>query len=282
MTELRDVLSERDLRFLALLDRQAGGTPPRPGGRATILDLDRVADILDGGEPAIVYQPIVNMRTGSVEGYEALARFGVEPQRTPDVWFNCAQQVGLGTELEVKAVRSALASLPQLPASTFLSVNVSAATLVSPALHNVLAGVPGDRVVIEVTEHEFVEDYEAINDTVYGLRARGFRLAVDDAGSGCAGLGHIVSLAPDVIKLDGTITGDIERDAHAQEMVSAVVVLARYWGSTVVAEGIENTAQLDTLRRIGVDRGQGYLLGRPAPLPDAVSACSAPRPDAHG
>ena len=208
-------------------------------------------------------------------GFEALARFDVRPARKPEAWFACAKQVGLGLELELKAVRAALDDRSRLPATAFLSVNVSASTLLSRELQALLGPLHGDHIVIEVTEHEFVEDYEAINETVRGLRSRGFRLAVDDAGSGCAGLAHILSLAPDVIKLDGSIVRDIDRSAYAREMVAAVVVLARYWSSTVVAECIETPAQLDTLLGIGVDRGQGFLLGRPQPPEGAGSPVPA-------
>lgn len=263
MGELREVLSDRDVRFLRLLDGLVSRFPRRRRRRVTLFDLERVAALLDGDQLRMVYQPIVDLQGGTVHGFEALARFDVQPARTPEAWFACAKQVGLGLELELKALRAALDGRSRLPATAFLSVNVSASTLLSPELQAILARLHGEGIVIEVTEHEFVEDYEAINETVRGLRSRGFRLAVDDAGSGCAGLAHILSLAPDVIKLDGGIVRDIDRSVYAREMVAAVVVLARYWSSTVVAECIETQAQLDTLLRIGVDRGQGFLLGRP-------------------
>ncbi|MBV8979655.1 MAG: EAL domain-containing protein, partial [Acidimicrobiia bacterium] len=91
---------------------------------------------------------------------------------------------------------------------------------------------------------------------------------------GFAGLAHLIRLAPDVIKLDATITRGINRNVYAREMVASIVSLARFWKSHVVAEGIETEAELATLRRVGVDRGQGYLLGRPMPLADAIAACA--------
>jgi EAL domain-containing protein (putative c-di-GMP-specific phosphodiesterase class I) len=276
LNELREALGERDVRLLKLLDRLVMRQRRSARAPASDAQLEQVTRLVDGDEPDIVFQRIDHLGWGWVQGFEALARFRSEPEQPPDAWFACAHQAGVGVELEVKAARAALAALPSLPRHTFLSVNVSASTLVSDAFAKLVAPVPGPRVVIEVTEHEFVEDYEAIADTCGELRSRGFRVAVDDAGSGCAGLAHIVSLAPDVIKLDATITRDIDRNVYAREMVASVVSLARFWKSHVVAEGIETEAELATLRRIGVDRGQGYLLGRPRSLAESLVACREP------
>jgi EAL domain-containing protein (putative c-di-GMP-specific phosphodiesterase class I) len=275
LSELREALGDRDVRHLRLLDGLVVREHPAASKPATDADLEQVTRLLDGDEPDIVFQRIDHLGWGWVQGFEALARFRSEPRRPPDVWFARAHQAGIGVELELKAAEAALAALPSLPPRTFLSVNVSATTLVSEAFAKVVASTPGDRVVIEVTEHEFVEDYEAIADTCGQLRTRGFRVAVDDAGSGYAGLAHIVSLAPDVIKLDAAITRDIDTNVYAREMVASVVSLARFWKSHVVAEGIETEDELATLRRIGVDRGQGYLLGRPRSLADVLATCGA-------
>jgi EAL domain-containing protein (putative c-di-GMP-specific phosphodiesterase class I) len=271
--ELREALGERDLRLLRLLDRLVT-REPRPAAKpASDTEVEQVKRMLDGDEPEMVFQRIDHLAWGWVQGFEALARFRSDPQRPPDAWFACAHQAGVGVELELKAAEAALAALPSLPERTFLGVNVSASTLVSDAFAHLVASVPGDRVVIELTEHEFVEDYAAIADSCGALRTRGFRFAVDDAGAGYAGLAHIVSLAPDIIKLDATITRGINANTYAREMVSSLVSLARFWKAHVVAEGIETEGELATLRRIGVDRGQGYLLGRPRSLADAVAAC---------
>ena len=272
MTELTDVLTHRDVGFLRILDGLAAQTFAAQKPRATLFDLEIVAHLIDGDQPSMVHQPIVDLSTGAVRGYEALARFELEPRCSPDLWFARAHQVGLGLELELKAVRAGLEALSALPSEQFVTVNVSARTLCSPELRQLLAGVPGARVVVEVTEHELVEDYEAVNDAVGALRAHGFRLAVDDAGTGCAGLGHILKLTPDVIKLDKLITTGVDVSPGRRAIAAAVVALARHWGSIVVAEGIEKAAELEVLREIGVTRGQGYFLGRPAPIQSWLGA----------
>ena len=266
LTDLTDVLTRRDVGFLRLLDGLAARTFAAQRPRSTLFDLEVMAHVIDGDQPSMVHQPIVDLTTGEVRGYEARARFDLEPRCSPDVWFARARRVGLGLELELKAVQAGLEALSALPRELFVTVNVSARTLCSPQLRHLLAGVPGARVVVEVTEHELVEDYEAVNDAVGALRAHGFRLAVDDAGTGCAGLGHILKLTPDVIKLDKLITSGIDVSPRRRAIAAAVVALARHWGSIVVAEGIETAAELEVLRAIGVGRGQGYFLGRPAPI----------------
>ena len=125
--------------------------------------------------------------------------------------------------------------------------------------------------MVEVTEHAPVADYDALADALRGVRKRGVRLAVDDAGSGFASLRHILRLSPDIIKLDRALTSDIDRDEAREALAAALIVFADRIGSTVVAEGIEREPELLTLRSLGVPYGQGYYLARPEPLPVAPS-----------
>jgi EAL domain-containing protein (putative c-di-GMP-specific phosphodiesterase class I) len=125
-------------------------------------------------------------------------------------------------------------------------------------------GSPGDRVVLELTEHELVEDYDRLNAAVDRFRRLGFRLAVD---AWCAGFGHILKVSPDVIKLDRTITQSIDVHHAHQDMAASLVALARGVGASVVAEGVETEAEADALLAVGVDNGQGYLFGHPAKQP---------------
>lgn len=271
--ELGSALGERDVRLLQLLDKlviRERRSGPEP---ASDTDLRTVRAMLDGDEPDIVFQRIDNLAWGWAQGFEALARFRSEPRRPPDAWFACAHQAGVGQDLELKVAEAAIAAVPLLPERTSLTINMSASTLVSDAFGELMTSAPVHRVVVDVAEHEFVENYEAIAYTCGDLRAKGMSIAVDDAGSGFAGLAHLIRLAPDVIKLDTTITRGINRNVYAREMVASIVSLARFWKSHVVAEGIETEAELATLRRVGVDRGQGFLLGRPMPLADAIAAC---------
>jgi EAL domain-containing protein (putative c-di-GMP-specific phosphodiesterase class I) len=215
----------------------------------------------------IVYQPILDLGTGQVLGAEALSRFGTEPQRNPAQWFIEAAEVGLGIQLELAAVRRAAEGMALLPPDAFLSVNASAETIRSPALLNALEGLPTSRVVIELTEHERIEDYTQLVEPVARLRERGVRLAVDDAGAGFASLQHILQLKPDIIKLDRVFIEGLADDPVRRALTTALVTFAHDIGATLVAEGVATAGELEALRAIGVRHGQGRFLGEPAGLP---------------
>lgn len=212
----------------------------------------------------IFLQPIRTLESGVTAGVEALARFERPPRRSPDRWFAEASEVGLRTQLELVAARKALAILAELPAGLFLSVNVSPRTVAAASFRRLLDAVAGDRVVLEVTEHAPIEDYERLNTVLARIRADGVRLAIDDAGAGFASLRHILLLEPDFIKLDGTLIAGIEQDLSKQALATGLISFAGKIGATIVAEGIERAEELAELRALGVDYGQGYYLGRPA------------------
>ena len=237
----------------------------------------RVRSVLGGPGLTMVVQPVFDLRTGELVGAEALARFVVEPWRTPDVWFVEAGLVGLGEELELAAVRTALRELPNIPGNAWLSVNVSPATVASPRFLDALADVPAERVVIEMTEHAPVGDYDTLAAPLSAVRRTGARLAIDDAGAGFASLRHVLRLKPDFIKLDITLSYDISRDPSRRALGRALISFAEEIGATVVAEGIESQQDLDTLHALGVTIGQGFHLARPRPLPlgDVVAAARA-------
>ncbi len=213
-----------------------------------------------------VYQPIFNLATMRPAGVEGLSRFTAMPYRSPDLWFADAFAAGRGIDLELAAIEVALRPLSRLPPSIYLSVNASARTIVSGRLESALADMPLDRIVLELTEHEVVADYDALLGALGPLRRGGIRIAVDDAGAGFASLQHILRLGPDRIKLDMSLTRDIDSDPARRALASAMVTFARETGAYLIAEGIETRAELEVLMAIGVDKGQGYLLGRPASL----------------
>jgi EAL domain-containing protein (putative c-di-GMP-specific phosphodiesterase class I) len=230
----------------------------------------RIEAVLRGPDLGVVFQPIVELRGGTMIGAEALARFAHEPTRTPDQWFAEAAEVGLGIQLELAAIQAALVELEHLSSATYLSLNASPATVASDDLVEVLAATPGERLVIEVTEHAPVADYDTLNAKLEVLRARGVRLAVDDAGAGFASLRHILRLAPDIIKLDITLTRGIDADPVKRALASSLVTFAPEIGASITAEGVETVEELGALRELGVDSAQGYYLARPGPLPVAV------------
>ncbi|MEX1177120.1 MAG: EAL domain-containing response regulator [Nitriliruptor sp.] len=167
----------------------------------------RIQAVLASNRLTSVYQPIADLRTGEVRGAEALSRFPDPPLRSPDLWFGEANEAGLGAELELAAVARALTGLDALSPSCWLSVNVSPDTAARPELLMLLDQHPAERVVIELTEHAPITDYGPLQGALDRLRDRGVRIAIDDTGAGYAGLRHLVSLRPDVIKLDIGLTG---------------------------------------------------------------------------
>ena len=207
-------------------------------------------------------QPIVDLRSGRVVGVESLARFS--DHRPPDAHFAEADVKGRRVALELRAVRAGLARIGELPRDAYLTVNVSPDTAVSSRLARILADAPAERVVLELTEHAPVGDYSELAAALGGLRERGLRIAVDDAGAGFASMRHVLALRPEVIKLDVSIIRGIDADPQRREFVRALVQFARATRCTLVAEGIETRVELAQVRALGVSCGQGFWLGRPA------------------
>ncbi|MEO6204791.1 MAG: EAL domain-containing protein, partial [Mycobacteriales bacterium] len=194
-------------------------------------------------------------------GHEALSRFG---GRIPtDRWFKAASRYGLSGALERITLSKALTLLDVLPAEEFLAVNISPAALADEVVIALLSGADLSRVVVEITEHEAVSDYDFARRTLGALRSRRARIAVDDTGAGFASLRHVLMLQPELIKLDTSLTRGIERDEKQQALVRAVTVFAAQVGADVLAEGIEEQSQLDAVLAIGVRYGQGWHLGVP-------------------
>ena len=230
---------------------------------------DRINRVMEGKGRSMVYQPIVELDGHRVIGMEALARFsdGGAPWPIPQ-WFAEADAVGMGTELELACNRAALADLAVIPADRYVSINASYRTAESDGLLELLDAVDASRVVIEITEHEAVEEYDRLTQALQRVRERGARVAIDDAGAGFASLRHILLIDPEIIKLDVSLTSGIDSDARRRALATALITFAEEMDIAVVAEGIENDLEHAALRALGVRFGQGYFLGRPEPLSD--------------
>jgi EAL domain-containing protein (putative c-di-GMP-specific phosphodiesterase class I)/DNA-binding NarL/FixJ family response regulator len=227
---------------------------------------DRIRRALDDDVLHTVFQPICTL-AGSTIGAEALTRFRGPPSRGPLRWFAEADEVGLLRELELAAVRTALAALPELPEHVFLSVNISPATVATPGFLRLIAGSDGARVVVEITEHARINDYDRLREALDGIREVGARVAIDDAGAGFASLRHILRLEPEFIKLDRTLIDGIESDRSRQALAAGLISFAEKIDATIVAEGIERPGEVEALAELGVLYGQGYFFARPGPLP---------------
>nr|WP_269326525.1 EAL domain-containing protein [Kineosporia mesophila] len=225
--------------------------------------LDRMDRLMANGGPGVVFQAVHSLDGLDTVGVEALSRFPIGSGR-PDEWFTSATRAGVGLELELAAVRNALTILPALRG--FLGINVSPRTLVSPAFGRLVTSLPLKSIVIEVTEHEAVDDYDALNEVLRPWRERGMRIAVDDAGAGFASMRHVLTLVPDFIKLDISLVRGVDTDPAKRALAGALAAFAQKIGSSVIAEGIETAAELSVLRGLKVEFGQGYHLSLPGPL----------------
>jgi EAL domain-containing protein (putative c-di-GMP-specific phosphodiesterase class I)/response regulator of citrate/malate metabolism len=246
------------------LEREEGASAAQRAAAA------RIDAALAPGAIELVFQAIFGLSDREIVGHEALARFVPPPRRGPDEWFAEALEIGRSIELELAALRAASAAVrvagDGIAAGAFVSLNASPATILSDGFVDALACVPSDRLVVEVTEHAPISDYVAFARALAGLRARGARLAVDDVGAGYASLRHIVDLGADIIKIDLSLTRGIDADPSRRAVTAALVSFAAETGASVVAEGIETEAELETMRELGVGYGQGYLLARPVAL----------------
>lgn len=263
----REALSDVEARVASALVRIIG----EELAAQALIDAERrrtertVRRLLDGGHVPMAVQPIVDLTGGGLRGVEALARFR-DRRRSPQQHFSDAAAVGLSVELELLALTSALPALEVLPAAAYLSVNVSPTTLSHPSLAERLRGVDLSRLVLEVTEHAEVADYDALAGALEPLRNRGLRIAVDDAGAGFASMRHVLKLSPDIIKLDVSLIRDIDTDRMQRALSYSLSAFAAAIDAQLVAEGVETSAERGALSFLGIQSAQGYFLGRPVPL----------------
>jgi EAL domain-containing protein (putative c-di-GMP-specific phosphodiesterase class I) len=230
----------------------------------------RITGVIDTNQFSIVYQPIWEMRSRRAIGFECLARFHALPSRPPNEWFDDAAEVGMGTALEMAAIRAALGVVSSIPVHLHLAINASVETIMSREFLNVMNEIAPGRVVLEITEHTDVEDYDDLLKGLQPLRQRGLKLAVDDAGAGYSSLRHILNLQPDFIKLDMALIRHIDLDPARRALAAALIAFARDTNSAIIAEGVETASEFATLQSLGVDQAQGYFLGRPLPLKSAL------------
>ena len=225
---------------------------------------ERIATIVSTAAFNPVFQPIQDLASGRTVGYEALTRFA--DRTRPDRRFADAAAVGVGLELEAACLVAAVGAGRRLGDDCWLSLNVSPDLVLEiDRLARILRS-PTVPILLEITEHAPIDDYVAFRAAITSL-GPSVRCAVDDAGAGFASFRHILELKPDFVKLDIALVRAIERDPARQALVAGMVYFGVQTGCQLIGEGIETTAERDTLRSLGVNLGQGYLLGRPEPAP---------------
>ena len=207
-----------------------------------------------------VFQPIVDLDSLAVVGYEALTRF--DTGQPPDECFADAWSVGLGPVFEFATLEAAVTASHGLPSGVWLNLNITPRLLAEAGRLRDLLRPAGRPVVLEITEHEIIKDYEAVSEAIRSLGAD-IRVAVDDAGSGVANFGHIIDMRPDFVKLDVGLVRHVNGHLGRQAMVVGMRHFSHAAGCRLVAEGIETHEEADTLKVLGVEFGQGYLFARP-------------------
>jgi diguanylate cyclase (GGDEF)-like protein len=287
-----------DARSAGALLQLAGGSlewaKASGGGRTRLYDPEHVFVVTDEQREEFartiaerdvvrpVFQPIVSLTSGEPLGFEALARFASKSGMPPSWWFSQAHRFGLGSPLEANTLRLALAA-PGRPEGTYLSINLSPSALASQEVQEQLpADLSG--LVIEITEEERVRDVDALQSDLESLRARGARIAVDDAGEGYAGLQQVMRMRADMIKLDRALVADVHNDAAKIALIGALVQFAGSTGASICAEGVETLDELRVLIQLGVGSGQGWALARPGDPwprvnPEAARTCRELRKD---
>ncbi len=209
-----------------------------------------------------LFQPIVDLESRETVGFEALTRF--DSGQRPDLCFADAWSVGLGAELEIATLEAAVAAATGLLPGAWLDLNVSPRLLADVERLRSVLWASNRPLVLEVTEHEPIEDYEKVRDAISSL-GHDIRLAVDDAGSGVANFGHIIDLRPDFVKLDISLVRRVNAHLGRQALVVGMRHFSRTAGCRLIAEGIETPEEARTLTALGVEFGQGYLFGYPQP-----------------
>jgi len=267
-----------------------------------------ISAVIDANWLTPVYQPIVDLASGNVVGYEGLVRVPRESTFAhTGALFDAAEVAGRVTDLDRAALEVVLRGAVNVSENLDLNLNVSPRTLESPEFNATVLlailkrhNVAPERVVVELTEREAVQNPDRLRAVIQSFQRAGIRLAADDVGAGNAGLRLLSQFKFDVVKIDLSLVQGARQD-QTMTVLTSLVQLANRWNAVTIAEGVETPTQLRTIRQLGITAGQGYLLGRPgterdiawvdlealeareddapaAPLPDLASlAASSPR-----
>jgi EAL domain-containing protein (putative c-di-GMP-specific phosphodiesterase class I) len=245
--------------------REAAAASKSLEAREVAVKLSDLRDTLRGRSIYIDYHPIVSADTGKVFGYEALARGIMRSMRSPEVMFDIASQSDLIWELSRLCRAKAVEGMKDhLSEGELLFMNVDPHDFTDPAFTEAELEVPDpSRVVIEITERTAIKDYPKFRERLKAFRDMGYRFAVDDAGSGYAGLGSIANLEPDFIKLDISLINCIDANFIKQNLVETMVKFADDQGAMVIAEGVERAEEFEVVKQLGVHLIQGFFLHKP-------------------
>ena len=237
---------------------------------------------IENGEFVPHFQPLVDLRTRRLQGFELLARWN-HPQQgwiPPDEFIPLAEQDGWIHQLFAELLRKGLSAVAALPGAPMLSVNLSSLQLHDLSLPRQIqaeaekAVFSLDRLIVEITESALTEDLDSARTIVHALKEMGCKLALDDFGTGYSSLLHLQSMPFDELKVDRSFVGSMTQQRDSRKIVAAVVGLGQSLGLNTVAEGIETQEQAEMLLWLGCELGQGWLYGRPVPAAQLAAVVS--------
>lgn len=244
--------------------------------RKTLVRTQRHAflSVLLAGRVSSVYEPIVDVATKTVYGYEALARGPVGTElHSPAVLFEAAEQHCLVFELDCLCRQSGLDGAIGLPEGTHLFLNVRPTAIHDPHFRPDVvtrtlerSGLSPRSVVFEISEKESIANFSAFREIRDEYKSLGFRFALDDTGAGYASLQAVIELAPDFVKVDRSFVAGVDTDRAKQALVRALQSVADSIGAQIVGEGLDTLEELEMLGKLNIPFGQGWLFGKPTPL----------------
>lgn len=232
--------------------------------------IEEVKRIIQKELVEMVFQPIIYLNTRQLIGYEVLTRPSQEsPLKNPEKLFQCALRYGMLFDLERVCRKKALAKMGGLVEKKLFFFNNNPYLIESEKFKQILAlYTKPEQIVLEVTERAEIKDFPRFCQTVTSLKKKGFKIAIDDVGSGYSSLDAVAEMEPDFVKIDISLVRDINLKPKKQNLVKAIMLLCPQGQTVSIAEGIETEDELNTLVDLGVEAGQGYFLGRPAPEPN--------------
>lgn len=242
--------------------------------RSLNFQIQKLKKIIEEKRIYIVFQPIVNLITGECLGYEALAR-GPKgtPLEAPELLFSLAAKAGFVFQLE-NICQESLIKQSTVPSNQYLFINIEP-SLLERKIYQKLSLFEAshslkNKIVIEITERMAIKDYHSLDSILKDIKSKGFKIAVDDVGSGYATLESIVYLKPDFVKINNSLILGIHKDFIKQEITKTLVDISKKIKSETIAEGIENADDLIYLQKSGVDYGQGFYIAYPSLYPTKV------------
>ncbi len=282
-----DLIKHADLALYHAKENGRGSHAVFEAGMHEAMQAKRMVEVdlrvaLSREQLELFYQPLINIESGAITGYEALLRWN-HPDNgmvMPDVFIPVAEETGLIVPLGEWVIRNALMEVTRWPEHLSVSVNLSPAQMRSsnllPTVINALAasGVPAHRLELEITETVLMHETEANLAVLHQLRSLGVRIALDDFGTGYSSLNYLRSFPFDKIKIDRCFVDDVDSRDDSRAIIRAVTGLASSLGMVTTAEGVEREDQLDQLRSEGCTEVQGYFFARPLPARNVVGRSS--------